>query len=195
MQFASDKVRRIDRSGGGRDVLQYQSSAFHMKPEWLSGGVFFGRVVMIRSSPLRMFDSPSRYAPPLVELLLETPGELGSNESGSASCVFPTMSRRLFAACRGSEKPRAPAAHASAERERTSNQPREGAVASVPLTVGTRCNASAALISSRLARRSFLGRSRPMPDTPERDASLAKEPMATARCPSASRKCRRERPD
>src|SRR5882724_5899950 len=91
MHSPSDKVRRIDRIWRpGVMSSQYQSSAFHMgMPEWLSGGVFFGRVVMIRSSPLRMFDSPSRYAPPLVELLLETPGELGQNESGSASCVFP----------------------------------------------------------------------------------------------------------
>src|SRR5882724_1301552 len=140
MHSPSDNVRRIDRIWRpGVMSSQYQSSAFHIgMSECFSGGVFFGRVAMIRSSPSRMFVLPSRYAHPHGVPHAATPGELCQIESGSAWCVFLHLHHAaLFAACRGSEKPRAPGAHASVERERTSNRRREGVVASVPSIVGT----------------------------------------------------------
>src|SRR5882757_3008098 len=140
MHSPSDKVRRIDRIWRpGAMSSQYQSSAFHTgMSECFSSGVFFGWVAMIRSAPVRMSDSPSRCVHRFAEPPAETPDELGQNGSGNGWSVFPRLDHAArFAAYRGNGKPRAPRAHASAEQERTNNQPPEGARASVPLIVGT----------------------------------------------------------
>src|SRR5216683_786980 len=101
MHSPSDNVRRIDRIWRpGVMSSQYQSSTFHTgMSECFSSGVFFGCVAMIRSAPVRMSDSPSRYVHQFVEPPAETLGELCQNESGSAWSVFPRPDHAaLFAA-------------------------------------------------------------------------------------------------
>src|SRR5258707_376300 len=140
MHSPSDNVRRIDRIWRpGVMSSQYQASAFHTGMSGcFSSGVFLGVVAIVKSAPVRMSDSPTRYVHRFVEPPAEIPGELGQNESGSAWSVFPRPDHAArFAAYRGTGTPRAAKVHASAERERTSNRRREGAAASMLLTVET----------------------------------------------------------